>query len=180
MMAAPQTPNSFADFINVLVLVGLPAGPANRALSRHAIDASPAGVMVNVFNDLGSLPVYRNAVETKGKPDAVVELCLAAAEADAVLLVTSYRGRIPAMAHNAIDWLTGQWRPGALHDKPLAVVGQSAGCYSGIWSRRAEDERGDVDRRVIEPLTVPTLTDVVRQLADEMHGGSGPAAMSSC
>jgi hypothetical protein len=83
------------------------------------------------------------------------------------------------MAHNAIDWLTGQWRPGALHDKPLAVVGQSAGCYSGVWSRRAEDECGDVDRRVIEPLTLPTLTDVVRQLADDVHAGSGPAAMSS-
>jgi hypothetical protein len=177
-MAAPQTPNKFFDLTSVLVLVGLPAGPANRALSRHAIDMSPDGVMVNVFNDLGALPVYRNAVETKSKPDAVVDLCLAAAEADAVLLVTSYRGRIPSIAHNAIDWLTGQWRPGALHDKPLAVVGQASGCYSGIWSHRVEDERGDVDRRVIEPLTVPTLADVVRQLADDVHGGSATATMS--
>ncbi len=174
MMAAPQTPNTFSDFISVLVLVGLPTGPANRALSRHAIDISPEGVMVNVFNDLGSLPVYRDAVEAKGKPEAVIDLCLAAAEADAVVLVTSYRGRIPSMAHNAIDWLTGQWRPGALHAKPLAVVGQTAGCYSGIWSRRVEDERGNFDRRVIEPLTVPTLADVVRQLADDVHGVSAP------
>jgi hypothetical protein len=30
-MAAPQTPNAFADFINVLVLVCLPAGPINLA-----------------------------------------------------------------------------------------------------------------------------------------------------
>jgi hypothetical protein len=178
MMSAPQPPNAFSDLINVLVLVGLPAGPANRALSRHAIDISPEAVMVSVFNDLGSLPVYRNAMETKGKPDAVVDLCLAAAEADAVLLVTSYRGRIPSMAHNAIDWLTGQWRPGALHNKPLAVVGQSAGCYSGIWSRRVEDERRGLHRRVIEPLTVPTLTDVVRQLADDVHGGGPNAAFS--
>ena len=169
-MAAPQTTNAFPDFINVLVLVGLPAGPVNRALSRHAIDSSPDGVMVNVFNDLARLPRYREALETQGKPDAVVDLRSAAAEADAVLVVTSYRGRVPSMAHNAIDWLTRRWRHGALHDKPLAVVGRSAGCYSGVWSRQVEDTRGGLGPRVIEPLTVPTLREAVKKLADEVSG----------
>ena len=176
-MAAPQTPNAFADFITVLVLVGLPAGPVNRALSRHAIDSSPDGVLVNVFSDVASLPRYREDLETWGKPDAVVDLRLAAAEADAVLVVTSYRGRVPSMAHNAIDWLTRRWRHGALHDKPLAVVGPSAGCYSGVWSRQIEDTRGGLGPRVIEPITVPTLRDAVKKLADEAHGGSAAAAM---
>ena len=175
-MAAPQTPNAFADFITVLVLVGLPAGPVNRALSRHAIDSSPDGVLVNVFSDVASLPRYREDLETWGKPDAVVDLRLAAAEADAVLVVTSYRGRVPSMAHNAIDWLTRRWRHGALHDKPLAVVGPSAGCYSGVWSRQIEDTRGGLGPRVIEPITVPTLRDAVKKLA-EAHGGSAAAAM---
>jgi hypothetical protein len=56
MMAAPQAPNAFADSVNVLVLVGLPAGPVNRALRRHVIDSSLDGVLVNVFNDLARLP----------------------------------------------------------------------------------------------------------------------------
>jgi hypothetical protein len=176
MMAAPQTPNAFTDFISVLVLVGLPAGPVNRALSRHAIDSSPDRVMVNVFNDdLARLPRYRELLETRGKPDAVVDLRLAAAEADAVLVVTSYRGRVPSMAHNAIDWLTRRWRRGALHHKPLAVIGQSAGCYSGVWSRQVEDTR--LGPRVIEPLTVRTLHEAVKKLADDVHGGSAAAAM---
>jgi hypothetical protein len=89
MMAASQTPHAFADFITVLVLVGLPAGPVNRALSRHAIGCSPDGVLVNVFSDVASLPRYREDLETWGKPDAVVDLRLAAAEADAVRSVTS-------------------------------------------------------------------------------------------
>ncbi|MDT5178832.1 MAG: hypothetical protein QOJ95_3030, partial [Mycobacterium sp.] len=101
LMAAPQTPNTFTDFITVLVLIGFAPGPVNRALSRHAIDSSPDGVLVNVFNDVTSLPRYREDLETRGKPDAVVDLRLAAAEADAVLVVTSYRGRVPSMAHNA-------------------------------------------------------------------------------
>jgi len=100
---------------------------------------------------------------------------LAAAEADAVLVVTSYRGRVPSMAHNAIDWLTRRWRHGALHDKPLAVLGRSAGYYSGVWSRRVEDSR--LGPRVIEPLTVPTLREAVKKLADEVHGGSAAAAV---
>jgi NAD(P)H-dependent FMN reductase len=171
MMAAPQTPNAYAYFINVLVLVGLPEGPVNRAVSRHAIDSSPDGVMVNVFDSLLRLPRYNEALETQGPPESVVALRLAAAEANAVLVVTSYRGRIPTVAHSAIDWLTRRWSDGALHDKPLAVIGRSTGCYSGVWSRQVEDTRGGSGPRVIEPLTVPTLREAVEKLAAEVHGG---------
>ena len=176
-MAAPQSTDALPDFINVLVLVGLPAGPVNRALSRHALDSSPAGVMVNVFDDLAGLPRYSEALEAAGPPDSVVALRNAAAEADALLVVTSYRGRIPSMAHCAIDWLTRRWSYGALHDKPLAVVGRSTGCYSGVWSRQLADSRGGLGPRVIEPLTVATLRDVVKSLADDVPGGSAIRAM---
>jgi hypothetical protein len=142
-MAPPRIPNAFPDFIIVLVLVGLPAGPISRALSRHA----------------------------------VVALRTAASEADAVLVVTSYRGRVPSMVHSAIDWLTRRWRHGALHDKPLAVMGRSAGCYSGVWSRQVEDTRGGLGPRVVAPLTVPTLREAVEKLADEVRGGNSAAAM---
>ncbi|MCW2560798.1 MAG: azr [Mycobacterium sp.] len=176
-MAAPQTPNALPDFITVLVLVGLPPGPINRALSRHAIDSSPDGVLVNVFDDLARLPHYSEAMEADGTPDPVVALRAAASDADAVLVVTSYRGRVPSMVHSAIDWLTHRWRHGGLHDKPLAVIGRSTGCYSGVWSREVEDTRGRFGSRVIEPLTVPTLGEAIKRLADEVHGGSTAAAM---
>jgi NADPH-dependent FMN reductase len=177
MMAAPQTPNAFTDFIIVLVLVGLPAGPVNRALSRHALDSSPDGVMVHVFDDLAGLPRYSEAMEANGTPDPVVALRAAAGDADAVLVVTSYRGRVPSMVHSAIDWLTHRWRHGGLHDKPLAVIGRSTGCYSGVWSREVEDSRGGLGSRVIEPLTVPTLGEAIKRLADEVHRGGSAAAM---
>jgi NAD(P)H-dependent FMN reductase len=176
-MAAPQTSNAYPDFVTVLVLVGLPAGPVNRALSRQAIDSSPDGVMVHVFDDLVRLPRYDEALETHGTPDTVVALRLAASEADAVLVVTSYRGRVPSMAHSAIDWLTRRWRPGALHNKPIALIGRSTGCYSGVCTRQIEDSHGGLGPRVIEPLTVSTLREAVKKLADEVHGGSAAAAM---
>jgi len=177
MMAAPQTPNAYPDFVNVLVLVGLPTGPVNRAVSRHVIDSSPDGVMVHVFDDFARLPRYKEALETHGTPEAVVALRLAASEADAVLVVTSYRGRVPSMAHSAIDWLTRRWRPGVLDDKPIAVIGRSTGCYSGVWTRQIEDSHGGLGPRVIEPLTVSTLREAVKKLAAEVHGGSAAAAM---
>jgi NADPH-dependent FMN reductase len=177
MMTAPQTPNAFADFTNVLVLVSLPPGPVNRSLSRHAVNSSPDGIVVNVFNDVAGLPRYHEALETRGKPDAVVDLRLAAAEADAVLVVTSYRGRVPSMAHNAIDWLTRRWRHGALLDKPFAIIGRSSGCYGGVLSRPIDGTRGGLGPREIEPLTVRTLREVVKKLADEVHGGSAVVAM---
>jgi hypothetical protein len=133
--------------------------------------------MVNVVDDLVLLPHYDEALETYGTPDAVVALRMAAGDADAVLIVTSYRGRIPSMVHSAIDWLTRRWRDGALHDKPLAVVGRSTGCYTGVWSRQIEDTRGGLGPRVIEPLTVPTLREAITKLADEVHGGSAAAAI---
>ena len=176
MMAAPQTPNAYPDSIIVLVLVGLPTGPVSRALCRHAIDSSPDGVMVHVVDDLIRLPCYNEALETQGTPDAVVALRMAASEADAVLVVTSYHGRVPSIVHRAIDWLTRRWRSGALHDKPLAVVGATAGAYSGVWSRQINDTEGVLGPRLIEPLTVPTLREAVKKLAEQVHGGSAAAA----
>jgi NAD(P)H-dependent FMN reductase len=176
-MAAAHTPNAVPDFIIVLVLVGLPAGPINRALSRHALDSSPDGVLVHVFDELALLPHYSEALEAEGIPDPVVALRAAASDADAVLVVTSYRGRVPSMVHTAIDWLTRRWHHGGLHDKPLAVIGRSTGCYSGVWSREVEDIHGGLGSRVIEPLTVPTLGEAIKRLADEVHGGSASAAM---
>jgi hypothetical protein len=177
VMAAPHTPHAYPHLITVLVLVGLPAGPVHRELSRHAIDSSPDGVMVNVFDDVLRLPRYNDALETDGTPDSVVALRLAATEADAVLIVTSYHGRVPSIAHCAIDWLTRRWRSDELHDKPLAVVGSTTGCYSGVWSRQIEDSQGRLGPRAIEPLEVPTLSEVVRRLAEEAHGGSAASVM---
>ena len=103
---------------------------------------------------------------------------VAAAEADAVLVVTSYRGRVPSMAHYAIDWLTRRGRHGATRHKPPAVVGRSSGYYSGALSSQISDTRGGLGYRVIAPLTVPTLRDADKKLADEARGGGARPAIT--
>jgi hypothetical protein len=161
--------------INVLTIVGLRASSVARALAKVASECSADGITLNTFDSLGDLPRYTEALENRGTPSSVGALRTAAAEADAVLVVTTYHGRMPAMMHNAIDWLTRRWDQGALHDKPLAVIGRAAGCYTGVWSHQAEDADGIAGHRVIEPITVATLGEAIKMLAGEVHVLHEPA-----
>jgi NAD(P)H-dependent FMN reductase len=131
---------------------------------------------VNVFGDLAALPAYSEMLDGDRTPDSVVALRSAATEADAVLVLTNYRGAIPATVHNAIDWLTLRWDQGCLHDKPVAVIGRAAGCYSGVWSHHEHDESTRTPgARVVEPMTVVTLSDAIRKLADEVDRSTAPS-----
>src|SRR4029077_11839378 len=154
--------------INVLIIVGLRAASVNRELAEVAADSSADGIALNMFDSLTDLPCYSKSCDYRGPPSSVVTLRTAATEADAVIIVTTYQGRVPATVHNAIDWLTHRWDQAALHDKPLAVVGRAAGCYSGVWSHRTEDADRIVESRVIESITVSNLAEAIRKLACEV------------
>ena len=143
--------------INILIVVGLRAPSVNRELAKVAIDCSADGIALNMFDSLPHLPRYSETFENRGTPSSVATLRAAAAEADAVLIVTTYHGRVPAAVHNAIDWLTRRWDQAALHDKPLAVIGRASGCYSGVWSHQPEDADRIAAPRVIDSITVTDL-----------------------
>ena len=118
--------------VNVLIIVGLRAASVNRELAKVAADSSADGIALNMFDSLTELPRYRETFENRRTPSSIEDLRTAAAEADAVIIVTTYHGHVPATVHNAIDWLTRRWDQAALHDKPLAVIGRASGCYSGV------------------------------------------------
>ena len=157
--------------INVLIIVGLRAASVNRELAKVAADSSADGITLNMFDSLTDLPRYSETFENRGTPSSVGALRTAAAEADAVLIVTTYHGRVPAVVHNAIDWLTRRWDQAALHDKPLAVIGRASGCYSGVWSHQTEDADRIAGPRVIESITVSNLREAIKKLACEVHAG---------
>ena len=163
MTAAPQTPDAFTDLINVLVLIGIPGGsgqPGAEPMCDRQLAGRSDGERVQRPWVPAPLP---RSVGNTGEAGRRRRLAFGRCRGRRDIVVTSYRGRVPSMAHNAIDWLTRRWRHGALHDKPLAVIGRSAGCYSGVWSRQVEDTRGRLGSRVIEPLTVPTLREAARE-----------------
>jgi hypothetical protein len=157
--------------INVLIVVGLRAGSVNSELAKVAADSSADGIALNVFDSITDLPRYSESFERRDTPSSVATLRTVAAEADAVLIVTTYHGRVPAVVHNAIDWLTRRWDQAALHDKPLAVIGRASGCYSGVWSHQTDDPDRIAGPRVIESITVPNLHEAIKKLACEVHAG---------
>jgi len=149
--------------VRVIVLVGsLRAGSTNRQLAQLAVEMSPAGATLELFDRLGELPFYNEDIDRDpggdgpddGVADAVAALREAAARADAALVVTpEYNGSIPGVLKNAIDWLSRPFGNGALKDKPLAVVGAALGRYGGVW---AHDETrksfGIAGARIVEDL----------------------------
>jgi NADPH-dependent FMN reductase len=157
--------------VNVLVIVGLRAASVDRELAKVAADSPADGIALKTFDNLTALPRYPEAFESLETPGCVGDLRRAAAEADAVLIVTTYHGRVPAVVHNAIDWLTRRWDRAALHDKPLAVIGRASGCYSGVWSRQSDDADGFARPRIIESITVSNLREAIKRLACEVYVG---------
>jgi hypothetical protein len=175
-MTQPRSRKNFMSDINVLLIVATEATSADQSQSRVSSTTSSDGVTVNVFDSLGDLPAYRENIGASQTSAAVEALCTAAAEAHATIVLTDYRERVPSVLHTAIDWLTGEWNHGRLHDKPLAVVGRGGQCYSGVWSHHATGDDGCVAGfPIVESITEPTLSDVVRKLVGEVNAASQPS-----
>jgi NAD(P)H-dependent FMN reductase len=156
--------------ITVLVIAGISIDTVGRGLAHAAAGCAPDGITLNVFDSLADLPQYSETLENQGLPRAVAALREAAMEADAAMVLTHYYGQIPAMVHNAIDWLTRRWSHSALHDNPLAVIGPTQDGYSGVWSRhQTEDPRRFGGTRVIEPITVTTLHEAITRLTEQAN-----------
>jgi NAD(P)H-dependent FMN reductase len=159
----------------VLVIAGISTGAVSRALTRAAALSSPSGITLNVFDSLAHLPHYSETLEGQPLPRPVAALRNAAIEAHAAMVLTHYYGHIPAMVHNAIDWLTQRWNHSALHDKPLAIIGPTDDGYSGVWSHhQTEESRRIAGTRIIEPITVTTLHEAVTKLAEQANIANPP------
>ncbi|WP_137724349.1 NAD(P)H-dependent oxidoreductase [Prescottella subtropica] len=121
----------------VLALVGsLRTGSVNRQLAETAVSVAADGTSVTLFEGLGDLPFYNEDIDVPGATIAGVdELRAAAAQADALLLVTpEYNGTIPAVLKNAIDWISRPYGAGAVKDKPVAVVSASPSPNGAKWA----------------------------------------------
>jgi NADPH-dependent FMN reductase len=95
---------------DVIVAEFVGEGPNAAAGWMNRVGSSADGIALNMFENLTDLPRYSETFENRGTPSSVEALRTAAADADAVLIVTTYHGRVPTGVHNAIDWLTRRWK----------------------------------------------------------------------
>jgi NAD(P)H-dependent FMN reductase len=119
----------------ILTLVGSLRGAShNRQLAEAAAVNAPAGVELTTYEELTGIPFYNEDLDTPDSvPAAAAALRSAAAEADAILLVSpEYNGTMPAVLKNAIDWLSRPYGQSALSGKPAAVIGSSMSPYGAV------------------------------------------------
>ncbi|WP_347039573.1 NAD(P)H-dependent oxidoreductase [Glutamicibacter halophytocola] len=150
----------------VLTLVGsLRNGSTNQQLAEATSHNAPEGMEVSVFSGLENIPFYNEDTDVEGGvPVAAQALRDAAAEADALMLVTpEYNGTMPAVLKNAIDWLSRPFGAGAVSGMPTVVVGTAFGQYGGVWAQdEARKALNIAGAKVLEDVKLAIPNSVVR------------------
>jgi chromate reductase len=120
----------------VLGLSGsLRAGSYNTKLLAAASAELPEGVELRIHGGLGEIPPYREDAEHSA-PASVRALRETISAADAVLIATpEYNGSVPGQLKNVLDWASRPFPHNSLRDKPVAVVGASAGLFGAVWAQ---------------------------------------------
>ena len=108
----------------------------NTKLLHAAAELFPDEVELELWNGLKAVPPYDEDDDVDPAPAAVAGLRAALAGADAVLFATpEYNSSVPGQLKNALDWASRPVATNVLRNKPVAVVGASAGAFGAVWSQ---------------------------------------------
>jgi chromate reductase, NAD(P)H dehydrogenase (quinone) len=123
--------------VRILALSGsLRRGSHNTLLLRAAAELAAPGDEVVVWSGIGELPHYSQDDDVEPAPAAVAAFRAAVRAADAVLISTpEYNHSIPGALKNALDWASRPHTTNAFRDKPVAVIGSSAGIFGAVWAQ---------------------------------------------
>jgi chromate reductase len=112
-------------------------GSHNTKLLRVAGELLAAeDVELTVFDGLKAVPPYDEDDDVEPAPAGVGALRDAVAGADALLFATpEYNSSIPGQLKNAVDWASRPLTTNVLRNKPVAVVGASAGMFGAVWAQ---------------------------------------------
>lgn len=167
MTLTPEPTPTGQPPLRVLALAGsLRRESYNRRLARAAAGLAPGGLEVEIWDDLGSIPLFSEDLEAEGTPEAVAGLRRAVAAADGVLIATpEYNQSIPGVLKNAVDWLSR--RPDrVLRGKPVAI----AGATPGPWGTRSAQRELRHVLTALEALVLPAPAVYLRDAAAAFDG----------
>ncbi len=107
--------------LRILGICGsLQENSGNLTLLRTALANSPAGVVIELYDELGALPQFNPDLERSAPLPVVARLRQAISESDALLIASpEYGHSLPGSLKNAIDWLIGT---GELESKLVAIT----------------------------------------------------------
>jgi len=108
----------------------------NTALLRAAAELLSPDVEFVLWDGLKDVPPYDQDDDVEPAAPAVAALREAVANADAVLIATpEYNSSVPGALKNALDWASRPYATNAFRNKPVAVVGSSAGAFGAVWAQ---------------------------------------------
>ena len=110
----------------------------NARLLRHIVEQAPAGVEVELWENLKSIPPYDEDDDHGpwSRPESLRSLADAVDRADVVLFSTpEYNHSIPGALKNALDWLSRPLAESPLRNKPVGVFGASTGLFGAVWAQ---------------------------------------------
>jgi len=167
----------------------------NTALLRAARDVAPAGVDVELYEGLESIPAF--CVDREAElPEPVADLNRRIREADALLVATpEYNGSAPGSLKNALDWASRPHGLAPLVAKPSAVVGASPTAFGAAWAQEqirraltlsgamvidddlavAKADEKMVDGELADPETRVKLAELVGTLVESADAEQGGA-----
>jgi len=107
----------------------------NTALLRALREEAPEGVEVELWDGLKQIPPYDGDDDVVPGPAEVEELRRLVREADGVFFATpEYNSSVPGALKNALDWASRPLATNAFRNKPVAVIGSSAGAFGAVWA----------------------------------------------
>jgi chromate reductase len=107
----------------------------NTALLRALREEAPSGVDVELWTGLKEIPPYDADDDVHPGPARVEAFRSLVREADAVFFATpEYNSSVPGALKNALDWASRPIATNAFRNKPVAVIGSSAGAFGGVWA----------------------------------------------
>ena len=111
-------------------------GSHNTLLLRAAAELLPYGDELVLWDGLRDVPPYDQDDDVEPAPAPVAALRAAVADADAVLISTpEYNSSVPGALKNALDWASRPIATNAFRNKPVVVIGSSAGVFGAVWAQ---------------------------------------------
>jgi chromate reductase len=123
--------------VKILAISGsLRHGSYNTLLLRALMEEAPEGVEFEAWDDLKSIPAYDQDDDLVPGPDSVESFREAVRNVDAVFFTTpEYNSSVPGALKNALDWASRPLATNAFRNKPVAVIGASAGMFGAVWAQ---------------------------------------------
>src|SRR5581483_10018327 len=122
--------------MRVLAISGsLRDASTNTALLRALREEAPEGVDVELWDGLGGIPPYDADEDVVPGPAPVEAFRSLVRDSDAVFFATpEYNSSVPGALKNALDWGSRPLATNPFRNKPVAVIGSSAGAFGAVWA----------------------------------------------